>query len=447
MVERHKLLRRKPRKKASKPNRKKLTEANVRTLPAKRKQYLVWDDTTGRDAANGLAVLVSPRGIRSFRCVYYFPGSPKPHWKHLGRVAEVTLDEARQKTVAARRMARNGEDPKADNPRKSDSFKALVGEYTQDCQLGERENRSAHDTEAVILSRTKDWHARPVATIRRDEIKNLLRQVRDGDKERRATPYMANRLHSHLKDFFDWCADPDGAGQLKESSMAGMKKPWKKEEPRNRVWFNGKPADAMIRKVWGAADEIGGEEGRYLKLLVLTGKRPWGRANGNGLGAMRWEDIDEDWFWDPPKSRTDNKRLNGVPLTRIAQEILGERRKQGYVFPEEWTEDNTHRLRVRVRRMTAIDDFILHGIRHVVETKLETLRDKAGKLVAPPHVRDLLLDHAATSGTGKVYSHSELRDYSRDMLAAADAWASFVAKLVTSGGAEGVRVERRHRRR
>ena len=54
----------------------------------------MWDE--GGDSARGLAILVSPTGTRSYRCVYYYPGSPKPHWKHLGRVDEIELEEARQ---------------------------------------------------------------------------------------------------------------------------------------------------------------------------------------------------------------------------------------------------------------------------------------------------------------------------------------------------------------
>jgi integrase len=433
MIERVRLKRKKP----APPNRKTLTEKNVRMLRPKGKQHLVWDDPKGKYAAYGLAVLVSPRGVKSYRCVYYFPGSPKPHWKHLGRVGEVTLDDAREKTLAARKAARDGDDPRADEAVKSDGFRAVVEDYTRHAQVGERGNHAAGATEAVILSRTKEWHARPVATIRRNEIKELLRRVRDGDGDRRGTPYLANRLHAHLRDFFAWAADD---GRLKESPMAGMKKPWSAEgEGRKRGWFSGEAADDMICRVWRAADEIGGDECRYLKLLLLTGKRPWGRDTGCGLGAMRWEHVDDQWFWDAPKSRTKNKRLNGVPLARLAQRIIHPRRREGYVFPEDWTKDHMDKLRSRVRRMTGIDDFILHGLRHVVETKLENLKDAEGRSVAPPHIRDLLHDHAATSGTGKVYSHSEVRDYSRDMASAAEAWAGYVEGLVSPRGVTRLR--------
>ena len=76
------------RKLPAKPNRKHFTETNVLKLPPKKgRQYLVWDQGTG--AARGLAILVSPTGTASYRTVFYFKGSPKPHWMHLGRVGEI----------------------------------------------------------------------------------------------------------------------------------------------------------------------------------------------------------------------------------------------------------------------------------------------------------------------------------------------------------------------
>jgi len=447
MVERHKL-KRKLRKPPSPPNRKKLTKTNVKTLPAKREQYLVWDDTRGKDAANGLAVLVSPRGIRSYRCVYYFPGSTKPHWMNLGRVGEVSLAKARKRTEEVRGMSNPRDpdtppqDPRANDPGKSDNFRPLVEDYTRHVQVGDKGNLAAHETQAVILSRTQEWHSRPVATIRPGEIEKLLWRVRDGDDDRRPAPYMANRLHAHLKHFFDWAAR--SSGPLKASPMVGLKKPWSREQPREREWFRGKSADDMIRAVWDAAEKIGGEEGRYLRVLLLTGKRPWGRDGGCGLGAMRWEHISSGsaWYWDAPESKAKNKRLEPVPLASHVRTALHPAKIEGYVF--DLDRDRLSRLRNTVRRLTGIDNFILHGVRHIVETKmaelkitpdggLTTARGVSGRSVAPPHIRDRLFDHAPKRGSGKDYDH---HDYADEMRSAIEVWGEYVERLTTP---EGVR--------
>jgi hypothetical protein len=56
----------------AKRNRMNFTEANVRSLKPKKKQFHVWDADT--DAARGLGILVSPTGTKSYRATYRFPG-------------------------------------------------------------------------------------------------------------------------------------------------------------------------------------------------------------------------------------------------------------------------------------------------------------------------------------------------------------------------------------
>ena len=422
MVQRFRL---KPKRKLpSPPNRKRLTKKNVLTLPAKGKQYLVWDDSTGKDAAHGLAVLISPRGVKSYRCVYYFPGSPKPHWRHIGRVGEVSLEEAREATRNARGMARKGEDPRAGDAARSDAFKAVVEAYTQHVQIGELGNRSALETQRVILNHTTSWHARPSATIRYGEVESLLWRLRDGGEDQQPRPYLANRLHAHLRHLFDWAARQ--SGPLATSPMVGMAKPWRKEKSRERDWFKGKPGDAAIRALWRTADEIGGNGGRYVKLMVLTGKRK------TALAAMRWEEIDDEWFWDAPPSQSKNKRLHGVPLPDLAQRILHPRQSEGRVF----NDIRLDTLLGRIREASGISDFFWHGLRHLAETKTAELRVEDSKPLILPHVRTLLFDHATARESGKGYDH---HDYKPEMREAMEAWAGYVEKLVA---AEGVAVLR-----
>lgn len=82
----------------------------------------------GTGAARGLAVLVSKIGNRSYRCVFYYRGSSKPYWMNLGRVGEMSLEEARDATRRARRMAKpldaemQPQDPREAKPTASGTF-------------------------------------------------------------------------------------------------------------------------------------------------------------------------------------------------------------------------------------------------------------------------------------------------------------------------------------
>jgi hypothetical protein len=329
------------------------------------------------------------------------------------------LEEARQLTRQARTMGRKGEDPKADDIAKSDSFEASVEAYIKHEQIGRHGNKSALATQRVMLHNGAAWVSRPVATIRYQEIDRLLTKIRDGDGETRPRPPTANRLYAHLKDFFSWAVR---SKLIKESPMTGMQTPSGRIESRNRDWFKKSAADDAIRSLWSAADQIAGSEGRFIKLMILTGKRISALKE-----IMRWEQIDSDFYWDAPESLVKNKRLHGIPLPMLAQRLLSPRQAQGKVF----TLASTQRLQTKIKQLTGLDDFFWHGIRHLVETKCAELRDDQGKPAIPPHIRDLLFDHAWKRGAGAGYDH---HDYKGEMRDALEAWAAHVEQTVRPEG-------------
>ncbi len=147
----------KPRAKTS---HRYFTEANVLAFKPKSKQYLVWDAWVGRkrgpDPARGLAILVSPSGAKSYRVVFYYPGSSKPHYLHLGSVGGMSLKDARARAKEVREDARKDEDPKANTPTQSDSFKAAVDSYIKHEQIGRLGNRSADETKVVMMINCSD---------------------------------------------------------------------------------------------------------------------------------------------------------------------------------------------------------------------------------------------------------------------------------------------------
>ena len=169
---------------------------------------MVWD--AGTDAQRGLGILVSPTGTRSYRVVYYFPGSPKPHSMHLGRVGEITLAEARKRALELRKNSREGVDPKGDDVSKSTDFKSAS---RSTCAIGKSASaatRPPSRIQRVVLRACADWLHRPVATIRVQEIDKLLNTIRDGDGNgAKPRPYLANKVHALLRTFFAWCAKPD----------------------------------------------------------------------------------------------------------------------------------------------------------------------------------------------------------------------------------------------
>src|SRR5262245_58931738 len=187
--------------------------------------------------------------------------------------------------------------------------------------------------------------------------------------------------------------------------------------PCARGWRNSFNDDE-IKAIWRAGNKLGGVEGRFLKALLLTGKRK------GALSRMKWEHINAAWFWEPPAAEsTKNKRLLPVPLSTLTQSVMGKRQAQGYVFPgpveqTHYSDDGV--LHRKVRRESKIADFFPHALRHTAETKLAELR-------VPPHIRDLLFDHQPMRGSGARYDHHE---YGTEMREAIEKWAGYVANLV-----------------
>jgi integrase len=277
----------------------------------------------------------------------------------------------------------------------------------------------------TLINDTADWHGRRLSAILPTEIQRLLEQVCNGDAERKARPYWANKMHARLKHFFTWCCDP-GIKKLSVSPMTGIKRPFKEEKRRERKWFEGDPGDEAIRAIWAAADKLGGVEGQYLKVLLLTGKRK------TALSEMKWDDISDTWFWKPPPGRK-NKRCDPVPLSSLVQRMLRPRQPDGGpVFPGRRVGepiDVRFNLSKRAIAAGAPAGFFLHGVRHIAETKL-------AELGVPDQIRDLLFDHVGKRGSGGIYDHSK---YRKEMTAAVELWASHIEKLVSPAGAVRLR--------
>ena len=210
-----------------------------------------------------MAVLVNPSGTKTYFVNYRFPGSQALHYKKLGRVSEITLEEARTAALETRRLAYQNKDPKADDPNKSDAFETAFKAYVQQEQIGRKKNSSAQKTQNMVLNHCAGWKSEPVATITYRKIDRLLAAIRDGepDKATPARPYAAVRIFAHLRDFFNW-----GARQqiIKENPMAHMPAPFT-GVARDRHY-----TDAELAAIWKAADQLDPVEGVTSNLFCCS---------------------------------------------------------------------------------------------------------------------------------------------------------------------------------
>lgn len=405
------------------PSRKKanhayFTDTEVAKLKPKRKQYLVWDAwddkrQRGDDPARGLCVLVSPKGAKSYRACFYFPGSPKPNYIHLGRVGEMPLAEARRRCGETRNLARQGKDPRAGDPAKSGTFETVFRDWVEREQVRKRQNKSAQKTQGFVLANVKPLLGRPVAAIQYGEIEKLLDKICDGDGNKPPRPAASIRIFAHLRDFFSWCARHDGP--VANSPMRGMSAPTT-AIGSDRIYTNDE-----VKAIWRAADTLDPLERGYVHLVFLLALRR------EELAQAKWSEFEFDKADAPPLFTVPFERTKGrqtrkpraylVPLPPLALRIIKSLPRQDgeNVFKR----IDFARLRDKLVAAGAPKDFKLHTARHTIATWLQNAGKSEWEV-------GLVLNHSSSTVTAG-YSHGHGTDLKLKLLTD---WADYVERLV-----------------
>jgi integrase len=192
--------------------------------------------------------------------------------------------------------------------RAAGTLEGAVERFLNVCAKGQK---SARNTEWLLRRHILPRHHHDrLADITRADIRELLAGI---DR-----PVLANRVHSVIRRFFNWCVEQD---LLTGSPVAGVKTP-NKEISRDRVL-----SDDESRTIWRAAN--GGPFGAIVKLLLLTGQRR------TEVSRMEWSEVDLDTrLWTLPKERTKNGRRHEIPLSSQAATLLESLPRIGdrYVF-------------------------------------------------------------------------------------------------------------------
>jgi len=229
----------------------------------------------------------------------------------LGDFPTMTLADARRTAGEYIELIEAGGDPRdvkaqklaeADE-RHRNTFKAIAAEFIE--KYAKRENRSWRQVENIFKLHVEPrWGDKPVTTITRRDLLNLLDSLIDAGKST-----TANRVLANIRKLFNWCIE---RGILEASPALQVKPPAGKEVPRERDL-----SDDEIRAIWGASEKLGIPFGVGLKTLLLLGQR---RAEVFG---MRWADIDLDkGEWILPRERTKAARSHVVPLSQMAIDVL-----------------------------------------------------------------------------------------------------------------------------
>jgi integrase len=410
--------------------------ANVRKLPLPTQgQRVIWDTKQ-----TGLSILLS-KSTRTYRATYIIsadkehPKAGKAITKKIGRVGEMSIQDARKTVETYRGIANDGVDPAKPKPRKL-TFGEVATEFIN--QYCKPNQRTWDQTERLLNVNCAALWTHPIDTLTKAQIKKVC-----NDFASEGHPYKAANTHATVKAMLGWAEDED---LIRTNVLLGATTAYE-QRTRDRVY-----SDDDIKAIWKAADKLIPVEGAYFKLLLLLAPRKTALAlmqRSHLVESANDPDNPDTWVtpFELTKSKkrqrdpNKKKRVYVTPLPALAQRILKGLPKgngaDALVFPGlniRHTKAgsptfNSGNMIARLKKAGAPRDFFPHACRHTIATWFEDEGEGEWEC-------GLILNHAG-SGVTAGYRHGTSFKLKLELL---ERWAAHVEALITP--AEGVTVLR-----
>ena len=372
----------------------------------------------------GLRFDIHPTGKKSSRLLARVHGKLKSF--PIGDMSMMTVAEARAKAKGILAAIASGEDP-------SETKRAVARNAAEIVELVSRNfieryakahNKTWQETERLIARNIlPSWGRRPIASIDRRDVNDLLDAIVDRD-----APIAANRVFAAGRKLFAWARARD---LIATSPFEGVKAP-SKEISRDRT-----PSDFELGLSLQAAVKIGFPFGTFVTLLAFLGQR---RAEVAGL---RWSELNSDLtLWTLPRERAKNNVQHEVPIAPEVRSILvALPRFEGSDFV--LTSSGTTSISGYSKAKSALDSAIteLNGGTPIEPWRLHDLRRSMAsgmaKLGVQLPVVEKILNHVSGSfaGVAGVYQRHDFADEKRRAL---EIWAQYLLTLETGGEAANV---------
>jgi integrase len=288
-----------------------LTVKTVENLQARAERYEVPDP-----GCAGLYLQVHPTGVKSWAFRFRFAGKSRKltigtAYTDKG-VEVVKIGDARDVADEARVSVARRVDPidanRSERRRAAlektaaeNTLRAAANEYLEERKSLRSVTHRRKVFERLIFPTFGD---RPVESIKRSEIRALLRQIAKDQG-----PVMADYVLAMLRALLNWQAVNSEDDAYTSPIRRGMAQTSIKERSRTRVL-----TEIEIRALWRAADESG-LFGHYIQFVFLTATRR------NEAARMRRAELAAD-EWTIPAPRYKTKIDHVIPLSRAATAVL-----------------------------------------------------------------------------------------------------------------------------
>jgi integrase len=350
---------------------------------------------------DGLQLALSEPGRGKW--VYRYSMAYKAHEMGLGDYPTVTVTEARERALAARRLARSGIDPIKERQKASVKVPTF-GEFSksvieaQTVGVGDKHGAQWRTSLATYASSIRD---KPVNAITTEDVIEILAPIWTSKVE------TAGRVRNRIERILDAATARKLRAGSNPAQWRGHLDHLLGKQPRSdrhhaSMEYSAVPAFvARLRELDGVAEGA-------IEFIVLTATRL-----SEAIEAT-WDEIDiAAKLWTVPGERMKSGREHRVPISDRCCQIL-----------------NAMQLERRGDRVFNVSPRAIHNtVRRMAETATphgfrSSFRDWCGDVAhAPREIAEEALAHAVGNQTERAYRRGDALDQRRKLM---DAWAAYV---------------------
>lgn len=359
----------------------------------------------------GLMLVVKPTGARSWVLRYQLNGRRRD--MGLGPYPEVTLAEAREKALEARRRLVKGVDPLTLRPTPSMTFREAAAALIQTKSSGWRNAKHKAQWPSTLAT-----YAFPtlgdldVMAIETPHVLAVLRPIWT------VKPETASRLRQRIEAVLDFASVQGTRSGLNPARWRGhlenaLPKPSQVRRVEHHPALDWRELPAFMAEL----AERQGASARALEFLILTSARS-GEVRG-----MCWTEVDTQAdVWIVPAERMKAAKEHRIPLTPQAIACLGEPvTSDALVFPSPFDPRKlmSDMSLTAVLKKVGRGDITAHGFR-------STFRDWAGETTSfPREVIEAAMAHRLQDKAEAAYARGDLFNKRRELMAA---WSAFARR-------------------
>ncbi|MBX9405979.1 tyrosine-type recombinase/integrase [Pseudomonas baetica] len=406
-----------------------LSDVKIKAAKPKEKDYILTD-------GNGLQMRVRINGSKLWNFNYIQPVTKKRINMGLGTFPEVSLAQARKRTMEARELVAQGLDPKEKRDAERHAKKAATEHTFENISAAWFELKKDSVTPAyaediwrsLTLHVFPDLATTPISAITAPKVISLLRPL-----ETKGSLETVKRLTQRLNEIMTYGVN---SGLIHANPLSGIRAVFKKPKKKNMAALAPDELKELMVAIANAS--IKRTTRCLIEWQLHTMTRPAEAA------TSRWADIDfEKKIWTIPAERMKKRRIHIIPLTEQALSLLeaikpysGHRE---YVFPADRnprTHCNSQTANMALKRMGFEGRLVSHGMRSMASTIL----NEHGW---DPELIEVALAHVDKDEVRSAYNRADYIERRRPMMAW---WSGHIQEAATGNMSISTLIQNRDRK-